>query len=403
MANSKSVWIINQYASNPEVGLGGRHYYFGKELAMRGYRVHLIGASFHHLLHKCPNFKGNTSVNELEKNFFSVWVKVPKYRSPHSLRRVLNWFIFAWKILFLSKKIPVPNTIICSSPSLVPLLSALILSKIFKSKIIFEVRDIWPLSLTELGSIHKLNPLVLFMNLIEYLGVKYSDLVISNLQGAHIHFERKGMDPDKFRWIPNGVQLNKGQSHNIHKELLDLREKLIIGYIGTIGVANNVEILIESAMELERDNSIHFVIVGEGHCKDHLVNLSKNLKNVTFLSSVPKKYVNEIIKNYDVCFIGTQQKKIYQYGISPNKMAEFMLMKKPILMAGNIGFNQIDKYNCGLSVEPNGRAIAEAIQKFKQMGASRLEEMGKNGWRYASQELNYRSLTNRLEQVIKDA
>ena len=114
----KTIWLINQYASTPETGMGGRHYYLAKELAKQGHKVYLIGASFNHLLREPPKLDNAFKIEEIEE-FQFVWVKVPSYKEAHSKKRVLNWFKFAWQLLKLPKVIAdKPDVILASSPSL---------------------------------------------------------------------------------------------------------------------------------------------------------------------------------------------------------------------------------------------------------------------------------------------
>ena len=134
MTIGKTFYIINQYASTPETGRAVRHYNLAKELAKRGHKVYLIAASYNHLLLSPPYLKDDYRIDDIS-GFKFVWIKVPKYAHNHSKIRVLNWFIFAWKILKLPKIIShKANTILYSSPSLVPFLGAYLLAKKLNSK-----------------------------------------------------------------------------------------------------------------------------------------------------------------------------------------------------------------------------------------------------------------------------
>ena len=119
MSQKKTIWIINQYSSTPETGVGGRHYYFAKSLAQLGYEVYLVGAAFTHLLREPPVLENNFKVEPIADNFNFVWVKMPTYAEAHSKKRIANWFSFAWKITKLKNILPKPDVILYSSPSLV--------------------------------------------------------------------------------------------------------------------------------------------------------------------------------------------------------------------------------------------------------------------------------------------
>ena len=115
----KTVWIINQYASTPDHGYAGRHYYLGKELAEKGYSVYLIASATHHLLREKVIMEKSFKVEDHD-GLKVVWVNMPEYMDAHSKQRVANWFIFCIKLLRISKVIhDKPDSVICSSPSLV--------------------------------------------------------------------------------------------------------------------------------------------------------------------------------------------------------------------------------------------------------------------------------------------
>ena len=136
--------------------MGGRHYYFAKELARQGHKVYLIAAGFTHLLRMPPALKNEFTIQPILDNCNFVWIKVPEYSDAHNKKRVFNWFDFAWKLLKLPRVISdKPDAILYSSPSLIPFLRAQRLAKKFNAKLAFEVRDIWPLTLMELGRIRQ--------------------------------------------------------------------------------------------------------------------------------------------------------------------------------------------------------------------------------------------------------
>src|SRR5690606_20526564 len=69
----KCVWIINQYASTPEVGFGGRSFYLAKELANLGVKVYLIASSANHLLYKKVHLEEKFGI-ECYEGVNIVWV-----------------------------------------------------------------------------------------------------------------------------------------------------------------------------------------------------------------------------------------------------------------------------------------------------------------------------------------
>ena len=352
---NKNIWIINQYASTPKTGMGGRHYYLAKELAKQGHKVYLIAASYTHLLRNPPHFKDTFKVESID-GFQFVWVNIPKYNGAKDKKRILNWLLFTWKILRLPKILSAnPDSILVSSPPPLTFFSAKKLAKKFRAKLIFEVRDIWPLTLVEIGGYSTKNPFIRFLQWIEDKAYKDADVVISNLPNALEHMAERGMNRNKFHWIANGIDIEEcSSSQPLPKKTLDSfpKHKFIFGYLGTMGDANALEYFIESAKIKKNDDSIAWVLVGNGKEKKKLKKKVKNLElpNVFFVDSVPKSQVQSVLKLFDICFIAWRKKPIYRFGISAQKIPEYMYSKKPVVHSFSGYQDLIQESNSGIIV-----------------------------------------------------
>lgn len=403
----KVIWIISQYSSTPETGVGGRHYYLARELANQGYKVYLIAASYTHLQRKSPSVEMSYDIQSIEKINF-VWVKVPSYSQAHSKKRIFNWFFFAWKLRGLVNVIAdKPDAVLCSSPSLVSFLGAKYLTKHFNAKLIFEVRDIWPMTLIELGGYSPRHPFVRLLQKIEDMAYRDSDRVISNLNNAVEHMVQRGMDKDKFAWIPNGFSLNEVQNNHELPDKISSRlptDKFIIGYTGTIGVANALDSLMDAAELLKEHREIVFVLVGNGKDKvgfEELVALRK-LDNVLFFDAIPKNCIQSILTKFDVLFVAAKKSILYKYGVSPNKLYEYLYAGKPIIYAiDSSKYLPVDGANAGISIPAeNPQAIADAILKLKGLSFKQRAVLGQNGHEYALKNHDYEKLAVKLSKVL---
>ena len=403
----KVFWFINEYSSTPEYGLGGRHYYLAQELARQGHLVYVIASNSHHLLRVSKNLSENFLIEKIEDNFNFIWVKLPAYDGAHSRRRVLNWFEFSWKLRKLaSLKIEKPDVIIYSSPSLIGYMGAKNLANKFEVPFVFEVRDIWPLTLTELGGISKKHPFIKLMQWIEDRAYQKSDIVFSNLFNAVEHMVSRGMDENKFHWIPNGISIPEVENKEpLLEEVISQipTDKFIIGYTGTIGTANAIDNLIEAANLLKDYPEIHFLLVGGGKDKKQLEDLVKNnrLMNVTFIEPIPKKQVQSIIELFDVCFIGSQNISLYRFGVAPNKVPEYLYSGKPIVHAYSGAGCLIEKSMSGFSI-PSGdsQLLSDAILKIYYLTDEERLEMGKKGRDFAVKYLSYTQISKKLFNAI---
>lgn len=403
----KVFWFINEYSSTPEYGLGGRHYYLAQELARQGHLVYVVASNSHHLLRVQKNLSNSFLIEEIEENFNFIWVKLPMYKGAHSRRRVFNWFEFSWKLRKLeSLDIDKPDVIIYSSPSLIGYIGAKALANNFNIPFVFEVRDIWPLTLTELGGISKKHPLIKLMQWIEDRAYKKSNIVFSNLFNAVEHMVSRGMDKNKFHWIPNGISIPEVENKEpLSQEVLSRipPNKFIVGYTGTIGTANAIDNLIEAAYLLKSYSKIHFLLVGTGKDKKQLEKLAerKGLTNITFIKPIPKRQVQSIIEFFDVCFIGSQNVSLYRFGVSPNKIPEYLYSGKPIIHAYSGAGCLIEKSGGGRSI-PSGdsQILSDTILKIYYLTDEERLEMGKKGRDFAVKYLSYTQISKKLFNAI---
>lgn len=406
----KTVWIIHQYASTPETGMGGRHYYLGRELAKQGYQVYLIASAAHHLLRKKPDLQQEFKIETLADGFHFVWVKMPDYAEPHSKQRALNWFLFPWRIQRLTRLIMnKPDVVLSSSPSPIAFLGAQRLAKKFKARLVFEVRDIWPLTLIEIGGYSSKHPFIRFMQWVEDKAYQDSDAVVSNLKNAVEHMVSRGMIRSKFSWVPNGFSLDEvNQRVPLNSFALNKlpKNKFVVGYTGSLGVANALDTLIDAAVQLNQYHDIYFVIVGSGNEKSLLQTRTqeKNLSNVVFIDAIPKVQIQAMLSQFDVCYIGLKKDPLFLFGVSPNKLFDYLYSGKPVIYGIESGnYNPIEEANAGLQVPAeNPKKLAEAVVRLYHMSVHEREVLGLNARKVALEQYEYAQLAVRLEKVLFD-
>ena len=400
----KNIWIINQYCGSIIHGMNFRSWYFAKELKKKGHSPHIISASFSHLLYKFPATNGRFTFENVEDIPFT-WVKVAKYSGSQSIGRVLVMIQFMINLIFLpKKKLQKPDVIIVSSLSPLPILSAYFWSKKYKAKLLFEVRDIWPLSLIEIGGFSKLHPLVLFFGWFEKFAYKRADKVISVLPNAKPHMESRGMNKDKFIHIPNGFNMEEmKKSKDLDESIANLipKNKFIVGYTGSLGASNAMEYLIKASNYLEKNENIYFVIFGKGQYLEKLKNNAKN--NVSFLGEIDKSQIQSVISYFNVCYIGWHNHSLYRFGISPNKIFDYMYSGKPIIHSVNTSNDLVHIAKAGISIQPeNPREIANKIIEVSNMGNEILNKWGENGKKYVEENHTYSHLTQLLISTINN-
>ena len=394
---SKNIWIINQFAGNPESGWGERHYYFSKNWIEKGYKVTIISGSYNHVFHKLPDAPKQFNMDVYNGTPF-CWVKVPHY-NPKSVIRFWSFMVFAFKILFLpTSKLGKPDIIVVSSMPIFPVLTGHWLKLRYKSKaLFFEIRDIWPLTLVLLGDISPKHIAVRFISWFETFGYQKADKIISLLPNAKSHFEEVANAGEKFVYIPNGLDEAVLAKEDLPEEIEKAipTDKFIIGYTGTIGLANALEYLVEAAGNLRTDERFHFVIIGDGYLKEELVKKSANYGNISFFSKIRKNQVSSAIDHFDVCFVGRNNSPLFQHGVSANKYFDYMLAGKPVLDSNNFIKDPVELSGCGIIVKPDSAAaIEEGILQLFNLSEDERKAMGEKGRNYVRENHNITMLSN---------
>ena len=394
--NSKVVWIVNQYGGSRLHGMTFRSYYLAKEFVKK-HKVYLFSASYSHVMSNPPVVSASLTREDIDGVAYA-WLKVAKYEGSRSLGRIWSMFVFLFRLFTVDlSSFQKPDVIIVSSISPFPILKAYLWAEKFNAKLIFEVRDIWPLSIMELGGFSKYHPFVALLQWVENFAYRVSDYVVSVLPNAYEHMQHHGLSKNRFVYIPNGIKIIEG-------EFLETKEKtsFTIGYAGTVGVANALGYFIEAA-EILKDEPIRFSILGDGPLKNELLQRvrQKGLSQVHFHDAVAKDKVATFLSKMDVLFHGCHRSKLYRFGISPNKMFDYFLAQKPILNSSGAINDIVSDANAGISVEPeNPKQIANAILQLYKMTEKERQQMGENGRRYVEEHHSYEKLAERYEHLF---
>jgi len=405
MKNKKNILIVNEYAGSPKYGMNYRHYYLAKEFISRGYNVTIVSASYSHLLSEYPKVDKTYTEEDIDGITY-LWIKVNKYKSSFDKKRVLKWFEFTSKLFFISKKLPYkPDFVIWSATEPFSILSSYYLAKKNNAKFIYEVKDIWPLTLINLGSFSEKHPLIKAMYWLQDFALKKADIVVSNLQNYSTYIKELHIQKSA-EWISNGIDLEEmGKIEALENEVLDKipSDKFIVGYTGKLGVSNAVSILIETAEKLQDFSDIVFVIVGDGQEKIILMERAKNLENVIFIEPIKKVQVQSMLTLFDICYIGWRKEDIYKYGISPNKLFEYMYSGKAVLHSTDTTNDIVQLGNAGISVAAeNSDAIKDAILKLYHMNKKERERLGNNGKEYVLKHFTYQALTKKYIDILEN-
>lgn len=395
MENKKTIWCISKYASPPRYGVGARLYYIAKEFSDMGLDVLLISSDSNHLT-KYP--KGEKVYNEeTYDNLLHVWIKTLKYTKNASIKRILSWIDFEFKLFgFRHSKYKKPDVVIISSLSLLSIIYGIHLKRLYNCKLVFEVRDIYPLTLTEEFGVSKWNPLVLLLGIIEKMGYKKSDLIVGTMPNLKEHVQKiLGYEKEVFH-SPIGIHeiwLEDIKVCTAIDSLFPAPGPFVIGYAGSMGVSNALDAFIEAIIRLSERKDIYFVLVGDGDLKPLYIERLSQLKNVTIGPKINQKEIPYFLSKCDLLYLSTHDSKVWKYGQSMNKLIDYMMSGKPVVASFSGYQSMLNEANAGIFV-PTGDvdAIVKSILFFKDIAVEERVQYGIRGRTWVEENHNYHNL-----------
>lgn len=406
------ILLINHYAGSKAHGMEYRPFYLAREWQKLGCETTIVAASFSHLRTTSQEVERGLA-EELVEGVPYIWLKTPRYQG-NGLRRALNMFAFTAQLFryrkFLAQKYR-PDVVITTSTYPLANVPAYRIAKSSRAKLIYEVRDLWPLTLVELEGMSRWHPFIRLMQWAENFSYRTASRVTCSLSNAASHMIEHGMRPEKFAYIPNGVAaddwLESGsvlpKEHREKLSSLKAEGKFLLGYAGSHGVSNALGCFLEAAA-LVQQQPVAFVFVGQGPEKQSLEEraLRQNLTNVLFLPPVPRACVPSLFSLLDAFFLGWQAKEIYRFGISPNKLLDYMKAGKPVIHAARGANDLVAESQCGFSVPAeNPEAIAEAVARLVSLPRGEREAMGQKGKRYVEAHHDYSVLARKYLEVLQ--
>ena len=403
---------LNHYAGSPKHGMEYRPYYLSREWLKTGDKVNILAATYSHLRQNNPQMSSIFGDEEIDGIIYS-WYSAPKYKG-NGIKRVINIFTFLFQVMNMSRFFInkwTPDVVIASSTYPLDIFPAAFIAKHSRARLIFEVHDLWPLTPIEVGGMSKWNPFIWLLQRAENYAYRKADVVVSMLPCAKEHMVEHGMAPEKFQYIPNGIEVSEWEGAaaplpQVHRDLLARLKgegRFLVGYAGGHGLANALEELLKAAEQLKNE-SVSFVLVGDGPDKASLAEAARErgLEHVHFLPSVEKAAVPALLAQMDALYIGWHKLPIYRFGINPNKLFDYMMSGKPVIHSVEAGNDIVAAADAGISVgAEDPQAIADAVRQMMALPEEERVRRGENGRRYVLENHDYRVLAKRFHKLFQ--
>jgi glycosyltransferase involved in cell wall biosynthesis len=375
-----------------------------KELAQMGHRVAIITSDSNQLAAP-PRLEQDFLYQQVD-GMQLCWVRTSKYSVAKSLRRIWSWLDFEWRLVCLTMdKLPKPDVVVVSSLSLLTVLNGLWLRARYKCRFVFEVRDIWPLTLTEEGGFKTYNPFVWFLGGVERLGYKYADAIVGTMPNLGEHVQQVLGYPKTAHCIPMGLDTATFASPLAlpadYEEAYLPKGKFVVAHVGTIGITNALQTFLECAQAMQGQPHIHFLMVGDGDLRENYRRQYAHLNNLTFGPRVPKAMVQSVLAKCDLLYFSVHVSKIWRYGQSLNKVIDYMMAGKPVV-ASYTGYpSMINEANCGTFVPAGDMpALRCEVERYARMNITERQQIGARGIAWLTENRKYKKLAEEYESIL---
>ncbi|MCS7243440.1 MAG: glycosyltransferase family 4 protein [Candidatus Calescibacterium sp.] len=398
------IWIFNHYATTPNYPGGTRHFDFAKQLIKKGHKVTIFSSSFHYLLLQETKKYEDTFYKIDDYNGVRfVWIKTNSYVKS-DWKRVINMLVYSYRAYLVGKilgKQKKPDIIIGSSVHLFAPFIAYLLSKYFRVPFILELRDLWPQALIDLG-VSKYHPFIIVLSILEKFLYQKANKIISLLPNVSEYLKKYKVE-EKVVWIPNGIDLERIKINESQNNNNVNNDTIKVAYAGSMGKVNDISIIVDLAHEInKRFNNVKLVILGGGYEASSIKEKIKNLNNVIFFDKpVSKDMIYGVLKDFDILFFHISD--IFPYGISCNKLFDYLAVGKPIIFSANVPNNLIEDAKAGITVKDRSvNKIIDALEKILSLSEEERRKMGENGKIYVEKNYSVQLLAEKLEAVIQE-
>lgn len=333
---------------------------------------------------------------------------IPNYydNSMGIARRIFSFLLFSAKSIWCCLKIKNIDICYASSTPLTIGLTALALKWIKGTKYVFEVRDLWPEFLIQMGAI-KNTVLIRCAYAFEKCIYKNAEAIVALSPGMREGIERYNLKKE-VPVIPNCSDLNLFYPHPPNREAelqYGLAGKFNIIHFGALGRANGLQYIISAAKVFKKKgiDDVQFVFVGKGAVEQELKTLAAkyDLKNVRFLGFLPKNEVTEVVNACTMSIITFLDLPVL-YTNSPNKLFDSLAAGK-ICLVNSRGWTKglVEDNHCGFYVAPDSPTdVFNSVMAVRQNPALQ-QEMQKNARALAERAFDRRALAAELLQHLE--
>ena len=396
-----NILMIDQYAGSPRMGMELRPFELCYEWNRLGCRTRIVAGSWSHLRRMNPRQTAKPFCCQ-ERGVEFLLLPTPPYRG-NGIGRAENVFAFArglWRVRRILAKEFSPDAVIVSSTHPFDYRAASAAARLAGAKTVFELHDIWPLSLCELHGYQPGHPLMRLIDGECRRAFSHCDLVASILPRGEQYLQNRKIPFQNYALFPNGVSCS-GTSlppAKIVSALTSHRSRYgsLVLYAGGSARANCMDDLVCLARECPE---IGFAAIGGKGTP-----LPGAPENLIAVSSVEHGQLGVLLAMGDVLWLGTKPYEIYRYGVAMNKLFDYLASARPVIFSCACRENPVSLSGGGITV-PAGDMIqtAGALRDLLRLSDDERNAMGRRGhdyvWKCHRYSVIAKDYLKRLEEL----
>jgi glycosyltransferase involved in cell wall biosynthesis len=311
--------------------------------------------------------------------------------SGNLLRRSLKFVWFMLISMIVGLRYVSPSVVIATSPQPLTGISAWVIARVKRATFVFEVRDLWPESILAVSDFDSRLVIWLLERTVTFLYRRSDHLIV--LSKAFIEpIVDCDVDRSKIAFHPNGIDLAFYDVEGDDSPVIeDLDKEFTISYVGTIGRAHGLSVVLEAASELD---NIQFVIVGDGSERKVLETRAEGIDNVIFTGRRHKKEVPAILNKSDVALVHLKSREIFETVI-PSKLLESMAAELPVILGVRGEAERIlMQANGGITMTPEQSDELVTAARQLQTDPEKRRTLAASGRTYVAENFNWEAIAD---------
>jgi glycosyltransferase involved in cell wall biosynthesis len=318
--------------------------------------------------------------------------------------RIGNWAVYALGAFLRGLRLERPDVVLASSPHLLTGLAGWALARLRGVPFVLEIRDLWPQILVDTGRLRADSRLHRAVRSLEQFLYRHADAIVVLAVGVAAAITDGGVAPDRLHLVPNAADPEDFVPSVARAELRRRYgfDGFTVLYAGAHGPANGLDLVLDAAAELKDDlPDVRFVLIGDGLSKRALMERAarEGLDNVTFLDAVAKHEIPDLLAASDTGLHVLADLPLFLYGVSPNKLFDYMAAGLPVLTntGGEVG-DMVKDNEAGVLVEP--AELASGVRQLVAASDEQRRRWGANGKKFMLGGRTRSQTAARLQAVL---